>query len=158
MSNISETFANQWFSATFQWIDGLLVEIKLTAERKACSSPQSPYGPQLSKIIENYARLEADMWPELPLDTSKLSTFSITVLDNLRRIPRGQWTTYGALAALSGSPRAARAVGGIMAKNPWPLLYPCHRVLAGGRGLGGFGPGIELKQTLLTLEKALFQG
>lgn len=158
MSNISETFANQWFSATFQWIDGLLVEITLTQERKACTSPQSPYGVQLSKIIEDYARLDADMWPELPMDKSKLTTFSLTVLDNLRRVPRGSWTTYGALAALSGSPRAARAVGGIMAKNPWPLLYPCHRVLAGNRGLGGFGPGIELKQTLLTLEKAHFQG
>ncbi len=158
MSSISETFANQWFSATFQWIDGLLVEIKLTQGRKACTPPQSPYGHQLSKIIADYVQLEADMWPELPLDKSKSSTFSLTVLDNLRRIPRGSWTTYGQLAAHSGSPRAARAVGGVMAKNPWPLLYPCHRVLAGNRGLGGFGPGIELKRTLLILEKALFQG
>ena len=51
-------------------------------------------------------------------------------------------------------PGGTRAVGGAMARTPWPLVYPCHRVLAGDMGIGGFGPGVELKRTLLTLEKA----
>lgn len=159
MNRIVETFSNQWFSATFEWTDGLLVHIDLTAEQKASTAPRSAYGVELAGIVEHYEEIDADMWPDLPLDRRTLTAFSLNVLETLRRhTPRGCWTTYGQLAARCGSPKGARAVGGVMAKNPWPLLYPCHRVLAGNLGLGGFGPGIELKQTLLTLEKARLRG
>jgi methylated-DNA-[protein]-cysteine S-methyltransferase len=155
MNDFSETFVNQWFSATFVWTDGLLTRIDLSAEPKAATAPLSPYGAALERIVTQYANLHADEWPDLPLDKRGLTTFSLKVMDTLRlHIPRGSFTTYGRLAARCGSPRAARAVGGVMARNPWPLLVPCHRVLAGNLGLGGFGPGIELKRTLLTLEKA----
>lgn len=155
MNAFSETFVNQWFSATFVWKDGLLTRTDLSAEPKPATAPLSPYGAALERIVTQYASLHADEWPEMPLDRSSLTTFSLKVLDMLRmHTPRGSFTTYGRLAARCGSPRAARAVGGVMARNPWPLLVPCHRVLAGNLGLGGFGPGIELKRTLLTLEKA----
>ncbi len=155
MNNFSETFVNQWFSATFVWTDGLLTQTDLSAERKVPTAPISPYGAALERIITQYAALDGDEWPDLPLDRRTLTTFSLKVLDALRlHTPRGSVTTYGQLAARCGSPRAARAVGGVMARNPWPLIVPCHRVLAGNLGLGGFGPGIELKKTLLTLEKA----
>lgn len=155
MNMISETFTNDWFSATFTWAGGLLTGIDLSPEPRSASVPLSPYGAELREIIAGYARLQADTWPELPLDLRGLTPFSILVLENLRRhVPRGSHTTYGRLAAMCGSPRAARAVGGVMARNPWPLFFPCHRVLAGNRGLGGFGPGLPLKQTLLTLERA----
>jgi methylated-DNA-[protein]-cysteine S-methyltransferase len=155
MNDYSETFANRWFSVTFVWKDGLLVQTDLSADLKAATSPKSPYGTLLERIVTQYGDLHADEWPDLPLDSRNLSGFTMNVLDNLRlHAPRGVVTTYGRLAALCGSPRAARAVGGVMARNPWPLLYPCHRVLAANLGLGGFGPGIELKKTLLTLEKA----
>lgn len=159
MNRIVETFSNRWFSATFEWTDGLLVLIDLTAEQKASTAPRSAYGMELARIVEHYEEIDADMWPDLPLDRRTLTSFSLNVLETLRRdTPRGAWTTYGQLAARCGSPKGARAVGGVMARNPWPLLYPCHRVLAGNLGLGGFGPGIELKQTLLTLEKARLRG
>lgn len=155
MNAFSETFVNRWFSATFVWTDGLLTRTDLSAEPKAPTAPRSPYGAALERIVTQYASLHADEWPEIPLDRRSLTTFSLKVLDTLRtHTPRGSFTTYGQLAARCGSPRAARAVGGVMARNPWPLLVPCHRVLAGNLGLGGFGPGIELKRTLLTLEKA----
>lgn len=155
MDMISETFANDWFSATFHWQDGLLAAINLAGERRAPTPPLSTFGAELKRIVTDYARLEEDAWPDLPMKWTGLSAFSILVLDNLRRrVPRGAFTTYGQLAVMCGSPRAARAVGGVMARNPWPLLYPCHRVLASDMGLGGFGPGLPLKQTLLTLEKA----
>ena len=155
MNSYSETFSNQWFSATFAWVDGLLAGIDLSADIKAATAPQSPFGPELKRIVAEYDRLDADHWPDLPLDRSRLAPFTWNVLKNLRlHTPRGMFTTYGALASLCGSPRAARAVGGVMARNPWPLVYPCHRVLAGDMGIGGFGPGVELKRTLLTLEKA----
>lgn len=159
MNAVAETFSNRWFSVTFHWQDGLLSSIDLDAEIKPATAPKSPHGVDLERIVAGYDQLKADVWPSLPLDTRRLTPFSMHVLETLRRhTPRGSCTTYGQLAALCGSPRAARAVGGAMARNPWPLLYPCHRVLAGNRGLGGFSCGVELKRTLLTLEKASLAG
>lgn len=68
-------------------------------------------------------------------------------------IPRGRTRRYGEVAALLGKPGAARAVGQIMATNPYPLLIPCHRVV-GADGLHGFGGGLALKARLLALEAA----
>ena len=71
-----------------------------------------------------------------------------------RAIPWGTACTYGQLAEQIGSTRLARAVGGAMARNPVPLIVPCHRVLAAGGGLGGFSAagGVDLKARLLSLE------
>ena len=155
MNSFSETFSNQWFSATFTWADGLLTGIDLSADTRPSTQPKSPFGDELERIVAEYAHLDADQWPDLPLAKSGLTPFTWNVLENLRlHAPRGKITTYGELASLSGSPRAARAVGSVMARNPWPLVYPCHRVLTGNMGIGGFGPCIALKRTLLTLEKA----
>jgi methylated-DNA-[protein]-cysteine S-methyltransferase len=151
---VSETFSNPWFCATFSWREGMLIQVDLTAEQIPTTRPRTAYGQELAEIIANYDRLTKDAWPALPLNIEMLTPFALRVLCRLRtHTPRGTWTTYGRLAADSGSPKAARAVGAIMAKNPWPLIYPCHRVLA-VNGLGGFGPGMELKQILLTLENA----
>jgi methylated-DNA-[protein]-cysteine S-methyltransferase len=156
MEKISETFANRWFTATFTWVDGLLEGVELLEGARPVTGPLSPCGAELERIITEYDLLGADSWPDLPLDRSRLTPFTALVLDTLRReVPRGGVTTYGRLAQRCGSPRAARAVGGVMAANPWPLLIPCHRVLAANLGLGGFGPGLPLKRTLLTLEGAL---
>lgn len=155
MNSFTETFSNQWFSATFAWVDGLLTGVDLNADTRPSTQPKSPFGAELERIVAEYDRLDADQWPDLPLAKGGLTPFTWNVLQNLRlHAPRGKITTYGELAALSGSPRAARAVGSVMARNPWPLVYPCHRVLTGSMGIGGFGPGIALKRTLLTLEKA----
>ena len=156
MEKISETFSNAWFSATFIWSEGLLKSIDLAEGGMPGTGPCSPFGPKLQRIIEGYELLEKDAWPDLPLDRSRLTPFSTRVLFTLRReVHRGSFTTYGRLADMCGTPRAARAVGGVMAANPWPLLVPCHRVLAANLGLGGYGPGLPLKRTLLTLEGAL---
>jgi len=153
MNTVRETFTNQWFSASFIWRAGLLVRIDLTGECLTGTAPQSDFGTTLRDIIENFGNLEKDVWPDLPLDNGTLPAFTCRVLETLRAsAPRGSWTTYGELAALCGSAGGARAVGNVMAGNRWPLYYPCHRVLANS-GLGGFGPGLELKRTLLTLEK-----
>jgi len=79
------------------------------------------------------------------------------VLERLRRIPPGEVATYGQLAARAGSLRAARAVGSVMAKNPLPIVLPCHRVIASDGTLGGFAGGtkeeaLALKATLLRYE------
>jgi methylated-DNA-[protein]-cysteine S-methyltransferase len=86
------------------------------------------------------------------LNWSGLSGFSVKVLKQASRIPRGRVLTYSRLAAKAGFPRAARAVGHVMAQNPFPLVIPCHRVIRAGGGLGKFGGGAEMKKRLLVKE------
>jgi len=78
------------------------------------------------------------------------------VLQACRNISFGQTRTYSDLAKQVGSPNAARAVGGVMAHNPIPLIIPCHRVLRTDGGLGGFSApgGIAIKQKMLHHEQS----
>lgn len=88
------------------------------------------------------------------LDLAGMTEFQRAVLAACRNISWGKTATYGDLAANVGSPRAARAVGRCMACNRFPLIVPCHRVLAAGGRIGGFSApnGVELKRRLLLLE------
>jgi len=92
---------------------------------------------------------------ELPIDLSATRDFAHTVLDELARVPYGELTTYGALAAKAGRPRAARAVGTVMNRNPVPIVLPCHRVVGSTGALTGYGGGLERKRALLELEGAI---
>lgn len=94
---------------------------------------------------------------ELPVDLSLVGApFRRVVLETLHReVHRGEVVTYGALAEQAGRPRAARAVGSACARNPVPLIVPCHRVLPGSGGIGSYGGGPERKRRLLALEGAL---
>jgi methylated-DNA-[protein]-cysteine S-methyltransferase len=91
---------------------------------------------------------------ELPVDVRFGSAFRVKVMDELARVPYGQVTTYGALAALAGNPGAARAVGTFMNRNPVPIVLPCHRVVGANGSLVGYGGGLERKERLLQLEGA----
>ena len=90
-----------------------------------------------------------------PLDTRGATDFQRRVWDVTRRIPRGETMTYGEIARQVGSPRAARAVGQVMAHNPWPIVVPCHRVVGHDGRLTGFGGGLAMKQRMLEMEGAL---
>ena len=94
---------------------------------------------------------------ELDVDLRPAREFGRTVLEELARVPYGELTTYGALAARSGRPRAARAVGTVMNRNPVPIVLPCHRVVGSTGSLVGYGGGLERKRLLLELEGALVQ-
>lgn len=85
------------------------------------------------------------------------SSFTARVLAAVRRIPRGGVATYGEIAARAGRPRAARAVGNIMRECHRPDV-PCHRVIAAGGRLGGFGGSEALKRSLLLSEGVPFAG
>lgn len=89
---------------------------------------------------------------DLPLDLTLARGFRRTVLQHLRDVEYGTSTSYAALAAAAGSPRAVRAVGTACARNPLPLLIPCHRVLRSDGSLGGYRGGLEIKARLLALE------
>ena len=78
----------------------------------------------------------------------------VDVLQTLQRgVGWGETVSYGELAEMAGRPRAARFVGNVMARNPIPILIPCHRVVAAGGRLGGYGAsGTDTKRWLLALE------
>jgi methylated-DNA-[protein]-cysteine S-methyltransferase len=86
------------------------------------------------------------------LNLSELTEFSARVLKETLDIPRGKVCTYSGLAARAGFPRAARAVGSVMAKNPFPLVIPCHRVIRADGTPGRFGGGADMKKRLLDRE------
>lgn len=89
-----------------------------------------------------------------PVDLSLVGSFQRKVLERLRRIPKGQVRTFREIAREIGQPGATRAVGTACARNPIPLLIPCHRVVRSDGGLGGYSlrGGVALKQRLLTGE------
>jgi len=92
---------------------------------------------------------------ELAVDVERLTPFNRLVLDALARVPYGKVTTYGTLAGEAGRPRAARAVGVVMNRNPIPIVLPCHRVVGSTGRLVGYAGGLERKEALLKLEGVL---
>jgi methylated-DNA-[protein]-cysteine S-methyltransferase len=111
----------------------------------------------VTEIIEKLSRFaegEAIDFSDVTLDLDHLTPFGRRVVAACRAIRRGQTSSYGDLAAECGSPGAARAVGSVMAKNRFPLIVPCHRVLAAGGDLGGYSApdGLKMKRRLLALE------
>lgn len=88
---------------------------------------------------------------DLPLSLAG-TEFQLRVLDELQRIPYGETTSYGDIAARIGKPKAMRAVGAANGRNPIPIIVPCHRVIGRSGDLTGFGGGLDAKQALLQLE------
>lgn len=91
------------------------------------------------------------------LDLEGVSPFNRRVYEVTREIPAGQVLTYGDVAHRLGDPDAARAVGRALGQNPFPVVVPCHRVVAAGGQLGGFsgGAGRVTKQRMLEIEGAV---
>lgn len=91
---------------------------------------------------------------ELPLDWSSITGFQSDVLHLTYEIPYGEVRSYGEVARALGKPAASRAVGGALARNPMPILIPCHRVVAASGALTGYSAadGITTKSLLLELE------
>ncbi|MDE3024358.1 MAG: methylated-DNA--[protein]-cysteine S-methyltransferase [Acidobacteriota bacterium] len=122
------------------------------------------YGPRVlrsSKPVERLRR-ELDQYLagrrrdfDLDVDLRSRAGFPRRVLGELARIGYGETTTYGALAARAGNPRAARAVGTVMNRNPVPIVLPCHRVVGANGSLTGYGGGLHRKELLLRLEGAI---
>jgi methylated-DNA-[protein]-cysteine S-methyltransferase len=92
---------------------------------------------------------------DLAVDLALLADFNRRVLRELARVPYGEVVTYGELAARAARPRAARAVGTVMNRNPLPIVLPCHRVIGANGKLVGYAGGLERKEWLLRLEGAL---
>jgi methylated-DNA-[protein]-cysteine S-methyltransferase len=92
---------------------------------------------------------------DLDLDLRGQAGFAVAVLGELAKVPYGRTATYGELATRAGNPRAARAVGMVMNRNPIPIVLPCHRIVGASGSLVGYGGGLERKEHLLRLEGAI---
>jgi methylated-DNA-[protein]-cysteine S-methyltransferase len=110
-------------------------------------------GP-LRRELDEYFELKRRTF-DLSLDLRGTTAFTEQVLGELARVPYGQTSTYGQLAARVGRPRAARAIGMVMNHNPIPIVLPCHRIVGSNGSLVGYGGGLDRKEQLLRLEGAL---
>lgn len=110
---------------------------------------------QLDQLLQEYFETGNASFDRIEIDPTGWTEFSQRIYNACRQVETGDTVSYKELAALAGRPRASRAVGTAMAKNRVTILIPCHRVVASGGKLGGYGGpgGLELKKKLLALEK-----
>ncbi len=101
--------------------------------------------------LQRYFEGEPVAFPD-KLEFGGATVFYQTVWNVTRSIPYGETRSYAWVANQIGKPRAFRAVGQAMARNPFPIIVPCHRVVASNGSLCGFGGGLEMKRRLLELE------
>ena len=129
--------------------DGQLARVSIM---RAPSGLKRGMAPQALK--EEFARyfeggLMAFKYPLAPLEGT---AFERGIWLSLREIPYGQTRSYKWLAARAGHPGAARAAGRALAKNPLPIVLPCHRVIESDGSLGGYSPDLDIKRRLLEAE------
>jgi methylated-DNA-[protein]-cysteine S-methyltransferase len=114
--------------------------------------------PLQQQIIAYFRGARVDFFADIPIVLDELSQFTQRVLMACRKIPFGQTVSYLELAKKVRCPSGSRAVAGALAKNPLPLIIPCHRVICSNGSLGGFSAigGVRLKKRLLKLEGQIF--
>jgi len=169
--------AAELLDVAYDVVDTPIGEILVaTTERGVC---RISYDPDYERVVESLARAvgsrvlrsprpidpvrrELDEYFEgrrrdfdLELDLRLSADFSRRVLEELALVPYGEVTTYGELARRAERPRAARAVGTVMNRNPIPIVLPCHRVVGSSGSLTGYGGGLDRKEALLRLEGAI---
>ncbi len=116
--------------------------------------PPNSETPLVARLIDELASWLEGQPVQFSIPLRPVGTdFQKRVWGELATIPWGSTITYGELAQRAGSPLAFRAVGQAMARNPIPILIPCHRVIQGSGKLGGFSLGLALKERFLTLEQ-----
>lgn len=125
-----------------------------------CECDPSELTIQVSQMLQRYFHGEPIDFSEFPVVLEGFPRFHHNVLMKIRTLAYGDVCSYGHVAGLCGSPRAARAVGAALAANPVPVIIPCHRVVASSGRLTGFSaPGGEkTKSELLKMEGVKFKG
>ena len=123
---------------------GLGLEVGCAAERPGAFAA-------LQLRLDRYLQGEEVPFDD-PLDLEGAPPFFRAAWEACRTIPPGETRSYAWLAARAGRPRATRAAGQAMARNPIAILVPCHRVIGSGGGLHGYGGGLEVKARLLMAE------
>ncbi|NLE07871.1 MAG: methylated-DNA--[protein]-cysteine S-methyltransferase [Dehalococcoidales bacterium] len=121
------------------------------------SSPSENLMPELIDLLKRYFKGERVAF-DVKLDFSGATDFQRRVWQAARRIPYGESRSYGWVAAQAKNPRASRAAGNALGRNPFPVIVPCHRVIAGDGTIGGFSSGLAMKRRLLALESIRVTG
>lgn len=140
------------------WKDGGIGAVRIHwADEVEESGDPTPQAGELKAALARYEARKDPQWPDLPFDMARLTDFQRAALDELLRIPSGTTRTYGEMAGRLDRPGGAQAVGRAMAANPFPLLYPCHRVVGADGAMTGFSGsgGVDMKEYLLRLEGAI---
>jgi methylated-DNA-[protein]-cysteine S-methyltransferase len=112
---------------------------------------QTKAGAALKKELEEYfsgERMSFDIGTSFVEGTA----FEKEVWEALKKVPYGETKTYKWVAEHIGKPQAFRAVGNALAKNPIPIIYPCHRIIESDGSIGGYTPGTDIKRRLLEIE------
>jgi methylated-DNA-[protein]-cysteine S-methyltransferase len=140
--------AEGWGVGEIYLADDRLLQHELPSARAARGHGSHP----LAERLRRYFGGERVEFADVDLDLSWTTPFQRAVAEALRAVPYGEVVTYGELAALAGHPNAQRAAGTFCAGNRFPIIVPCHRVVAAD-GLGSYGSlGVEYKRRLLLLE------
>jgi len=132
-------------------LDGVLGGLAARVSPRIVEAPRSLEG--VRRELEEYFAGSRRSF-RTPLDWTLIGPFGRRVLGETAAIAYGSVLTYRDLAGRAGSPRASRAAGNALARNPIPIVIPCHRVLRTGGALGGYAGGIERKRWLLEHEQA----
>lgn len=127
--------------------------LKLVADLIPHSVANTSYFSELTFRLQLYFEGEKVDFPD-DLDLSGTTPFQQDVWKLTRSIPYGKTRTYGWVAKELGKSKGARGVGQTLARNPLPIIIPCHRVIGSGGSLVGFGGGLEMKKNLLKLESS----
>ena len=140
-----------------RWYNGKLEQITLSEFTPTTQVHLAPFplpDRRLAALIDVLAAYFSGEAVEIcvPLKLSGHPDFQRDVWRVTSEIPYGEVRTYGWVAARLGRPKTARAVGGALAQNPFPVVVPCHRVVRTDGSLGGFSAGLEWKKALLQLE------
>jgi methylated-DNA-[protein]-cysteine S-methyltransferase len=142
--------AEGWGVGELVFEDGVVVWHELP---KASNQVASQPGCELVERLQEYFAGEPVSFDDVPVDLEHETPFLERCARVLREIPRGEVVTYGELAALAGRPGAQRAAGSFCAQNRFPVVVPCHRVVA-ATGIGSYGShGPDYKRRLLALER-----
>lgn len=134
-------------------------ELSIENSRCKIDDPENDWEVQLIERFQDFATGHQLGFSDIRIDETWMTPFQKRVIKHCRKIKYGKTLAYGELATKSGSPNAARAVGSVMANNRFPLIVPCHRVIASGGRIGGFSSidGISMKQRLLAMESGELQ-
>ncbi len=153
-----------WCALVFRPKPPAVMEILLPADRSRLGDRLAAAGRETERLPAAVRRLADDVRayfdcpphrPAVPwelLDFADMTPLQRRVLEVTAAIPLGQTRSYSQVAADSGIPRAARFVGNTMARNPFPIVVPCHRVVRADGSPGLFGGGTKLKRRMLRLE------
>jgi len=146
-------FASKELRVGVKWEDGKAQEIVLDPDESHASDSTPPV--QVKRFFRELREYLAGKPRRfsLPINQDRLSAFARRVYRELAKTRCGETLSYAELAGRVGNPNAARAVGRVLASNPYPLVVPCHRVVGSNGSLTGFSAGLNLKARLLDIER-----